>query len=83
MGDTYTVTQADRDAADKWMNSTPAYGIVTAFARHRTEAITTLQSQLAEARAEVLEEAAKVARPMFCGVTVAHAILALKDTPHE
>jgi hypothetical protein len=68
MTDTYTVTQADRDAA--WNNQDTVYKTLTdaerktrwmrgdydhntaiqAFARHRTEAITTLQSQLADAR---------------------------------
>jgi hypothetical protein len=83
MSDTYTVTQADKDAADKWMSATPAYGIVTALARHRTEAITTLQSQLAEARDEALEEAAGIAEDKFGDVEIAQAIRALKDQSSE
>jgi hypothetical protein len=98
MTDTYTVTQADRNAAAYFgltnhMLSPRSYvdlrgggewdewPLVQALAKHRTEAITTLQSQLAEAR-EALADIAGTGSPDFLSHSQKVARAALKDQSH-
>jgi hypothetical protein len=82
MTDTYTVTQADRmlveaiindyhttrvDGSDYVSHILGKTRTISAFARHRTEAIATLQSELAEARVwQPIETAPKDGEWLIC-----------------
>jgi hypothetical protein len=87
MTDTYTVTQADRDCLHA-MNIPASADDLLIVARHRTEAITTLQAENARLR-EALEEAGGILDNANIGkaskIDKAHAVIkaALKDQSND